>query len=132
MSAHVEQTIHLRQAIDANISTVKLILNTNDRSISMQCLGDNMKMFVAIANKIYEIDRLGNSRFLYVGRENMTISAVDYHYRNRILYFTDSRANQVNKLRAKTYKNNVVIIYLYPLDLLFITIITISQRNTHS
>ncbi|CAF0957368.1 unnamed protein product [Adineta ricciae] len=59
---------------------------------------DNMKMFVAIANKIYEIDRLGNSRILYVGRENMTISAVDYHYRNRILYFTDSRAHQIYSL----------------------------------
>ena len=32
-----------------------------------------MKMFVAIANKIYEIDRLRNARIIYTGPENMTM-----------------------------------------------------------
>jgi hypothetical protein len=54
-----------------------------------------MKMFVAIANKIYEIDRLGNARIVYTGAENMTIRAVDYHYRNQLLYFTDPYAHKV-------------------------------------
>jgi hypothetical protein len=54
-----------------------------------------MKMFVAIANKIYQIDRLGNARIIYTGLENMTIRAVDYHYRNQLLYFTDPNANKV-------------------------------------
>ncbi len=36
-----------------------------------------MKMFVTIANIIYEIDRLGNARIVYTGAENMTIQAVD-------------------------------------------------------
>jgi hypothetical protein len=54
-----------------------------------------MKMFVAIANKIYEIDRLRNTRIIYTGPENMTIEAVDYHYRNQLLYFTDPYAHRV-------------------------------------
>ncbi len=52
-------------------------------------------MFVAIANKIYQIDRLGNAQIIYTGLENMTIRAVDYHYRNQSLYFTDPYANKV-------------------------------------
>ena len=52
-------------------------------------------MFVAIANKIYEIDRLRNARIIYIGPENMTIQAVDYHYRNQSLYFTDPYAHKV-------------------------------------
>lgn len=55
-----------------------------------------MKMFVAIANKIYEIDRLQNARIIYNGPENMTIHALDYHYRNRLLYFTDPFAHKVS------------------------------------
>lgn len=55
-----------------------------------------MKMFVAVANKIYEIDRLGNARILYTGAENMTIESIDYHYRNQLLYFTDPDAHKVS------------------------------------
>jgi hypothetical protein len=58
-----------------------------------------MKMFVAIANKIYEIDRLGNARIIYTGLENMTIQAVDYHYRNQLLYFTDPSAHKVKNTK---------------------------------
>ena len=54
-----------------------------------------MKMFVSIANKIYEINRSRNVRVIYTGPENMTIEAVDYHYRNQILYFTDAEAHKV-------------------------------------
>ncbi|CAM4944086.1 unnamed protein product [Rotaria socialis] len=59
---------------------------------------DNMKMFVAIANKIYEIDRLRNARIIYTGPENMTIHAVDYHYRNQLLYFADPYAHKIYSL----------------------------------
>lgn len=54
-----------------------------------------MKMFVAIANRIYEIDRLRNARIIYTGPENMTIQAVDYHYQNKILYFTEPYMHKV-------------------------------------
>ena len=57
--------------------------------------GDDMKMFVAIANKIYEIDRLRNLRIVYTGPENMTIQAVDYHYRNQTIFFTDPLSHKV-------------------------------------
>ena len=60
--------------------------------------GDDMKMFVAIANKIYEIDRLRNLRIVYTGPENMTIRAVDYHYRNETLYFTDPYSHKVEPI----------------------------------
>jgi hypothetical protein len=56
---------------------------------------DEMKMYVAIANRIYEIDRFRNSRIIYTVPENMTIQPVDYHYRNQILYFTDLYAHKV-------------------------------------
>lgn len=54
-----------------------------------------MKMYVSIANKIYEINRSRNVRVIYTGPENMTIDAVDCHYRNQILYFTDAEAHKV-------------------------------------
>ena len=54
-----------------------------------------MIMFIAIANKIYELNRLGNTRIIYTGPENMTIKAIDYHYRNQMIYFTDPNAHQV-------------------------------------
>ncbi|CAF5045926.1 unnamed protein product, partial [Rotaria sp. Silwood1] len=57
-----------------------------------------MKMFVTIANKIYEIDRLRNARVIYTGLENMTIYAIDYHYRNQLLYFTDPYAHKIFSL----------------------------------
>lgn len=57
-----------------------------------------MKMFVAIANKIYEIDRLRNLRIVYTGPENMTIQAVDYHYRNETIFFTDPLSHKVKLL----------------------------------
>ncbi len=58
-------------------------------------------MFVAIANKIYEIDRLGNARIVYTGLENMTIRALDFHYRNQLLYFTDPSAHKVKERKKK-------------------------------
>ncbi|CAF0886571.1 unnamed protein product [Adineta steineri] len=59
---------------------------------------DNMKMFVSIANKIYEIDRIGNARIIYTGPENMTIRAIDYHYKNQTLYFIDPYADKIYSL----------------------------------
>jgi len=55
-----------------------------------------MKIFFAVANKIYEIDQYRNTRIIYTGPENMTIQAVDYHYINQLLYFTDAYAHRVN------------------------------------
>lgn len=57
--------------------------------------GEDMRVLVAIANKIYEIDRRQNSRIVYSGPENMTIYALNYHYENRLIYFTDPTANKV-------------------------------------
>jgi hypothetical protein len=65
-----------------------------------------MKMFVAIANKIYEIDRLGNARIVYTGLENMTIQAVDYHYRDQLLYFSDPDAHKVPEKKTSKTSND--------------------------
>lgn len=81
-------------------SKLSFIISTN--SLIVLFSGDNMKMYVAIANKIYEIDRLGNARILYTGLENMTIQAIDYHYRNQLLYFTEPAAHRVWN-RKKTF-----------------------------
>ncbi|CAF4051049.1 unnamed protein product, partial [Rotaria sordida] len=71
---------------------------------------DDMKMFVAIANKIYEIDRLRNARIIYTGPENMTIYAVDYHYRNRLLYFTDAYAHKIFSLSLSSPSSSVRLV----------------------
>ncbi|CAF1581398.1 unnamed protein product, partial [Rotaria sordida] len=73
---------------------------------------DDMKMFVAIANKIYEIDRLRNARIIYTGSENMTIYAVDYHYRNRLLYFTDPYTHKIFSLSLSSQSSSSVRLVL--------------------
>jgi hypothetical protein len=92
----VERITLSKLTTDANISRVNLVLLCMSlRTRHVLYLGDEMKMFVAIANKIYEIDRYRDARIIYTGPENMTIHAVNYHYRNQLLYFTDPYAHRV-------------------------------------
>lgn len=101
MCVLAERIILWNQIIDANTSRVTRLCSAEMGNTLLFCLGDEMKMFVAVANKIYEIDRLRDMRIIYTGPENMTIRAVDYHYRNQLLYFTDPYAHKVRARQSR-------------------------------